>query len=54
MSRINPLEFRLLQVIEFADDCDIKRENVWIDLATILRQLPPADNRIRVLCRPPA
>jgi predicted ester cyclase len=35
-----PLEFRLLHVIEFADSGDIKRENVWIDLAAILRQLP--------------
>ena len=34
-----PLEFRLLHVIEFADDGLIKRENVWIDLAAILRQL---------------
>ena len=35
-----PLEFRLLHIIEFADNGDIKRENVWIDLAAILRQLP--------------
>lgn len=35
-----PLEFRLLHVIEFAPTGDIKRENVWIDLAAILRQLP--------------
>jgi hypothetical protein len=35
-----PLEFRLLHVIEFADSGDIKRENVWLDLAAILRQLP--------------
>jgi predicted ester cyclase len=35
-----PLEFRLLHVIEFAGTVDIKRENVWIDLAAILRQLP--------------
>ena len=35
-----PLEFRLLHVIEFAGNGDIKRENVWIDLAAILRQLP--------------
>ena len=38
--RNRPLEFRLLHVVEFADSGDIKRENVWIDLATILRQLP--------------
>lgn len=35
-----PLEFRLLHVVEFADSGDIKRENVWIDLAAIIRQLP--------------
>lgn len=35
-----PLEFRLLHVIEFADDGAIKRENVWLDLAAIIRQLP--------------
>jgi hypothetical protein len=35
-----PLEFRLLHVVEFADDGDIKRENVWIDFAAIVAQLP--------------
>ena len=35
-----PLEFRLLHVIEFAPDGDLKREQVWIDLASIIRQLP--------------
>jgi uncharacterized protein len=35
-----PLEFRLLHIIEFADDGAIKRENVWIDLAAIQQQLP--------------
>ncbi|HJQ56250.1 MAG TPA: ester cyclase, partial [Vineibacter sp.] len=29
------LEFRLLHVIEFASSGDIKRENVWVDLAAI-------------------
>jgi len=38
--RGRPLEFRLLHVIEFADDGAISRENVWIDLAAIIRQLP--------------
>jgi hypothetical protein len=38
--RGRPLEFRLLHVIEFAQNGDIQRENVWIDLAAILRQLP--------------
>jgi len=35
-----PLEFRLLHVIEFAHNGHIKRENVWVDLAAIIRQLP--------------
>ena len=38
--RDRPLEFRLLHVVEFADNGDIRRENVWIDLAAIQRQLP--------------
>jgi predicted ester cyclase len=38
--RDRPLAFRLLHVIEFAEDGDISRENVWIDLAAILHQLP--------------
>ena len=37
--RDRPLEFRLLHVIEFGDGA-IRRENVWIDLAAIQRQLP--------------
>lgn len=37
-----PLAFRLLHVLEFAESGDIKRENVWIDLAAILQQLSPA------------
>lgn len=36
-----PLEFRLLHVIEFSDKGEIARENVWVDLAAIQRQLPP-------------
>jgi uncharacterized protein len=35
-----PLEFRLLHVIEFAGDGNLKREQVWIDLASIIQQLP--------------
>ena len=35
-----PLEFRLLHVVEFTGDGDIRRENVWVDLASIIRQLP--------------
>jgi hypothetical protein len=38
--RNRPLEFRLLHVVEFAGNGDISRENVWIDLAAILQQLP--------------
>ena len=34
-----PLEFRLLHVLEFDAAGDISRENVWIDLAAIQRQL---------------
>lgn len=36
-----PLEFRLLHVVEFTDSGEIRRENVWVDLAAILQQLPP-------------
>ncbi len=42
-----PLAFRLLHIVEFADDGDIKRENVWIDLAAILRQLPQDEDARR-------
>jgi uncharacterized protein len=38
--RGRPLEFRMLHVVEFAGSGDIKRENVWIDLASIMQQLP--------------
>jgi hypothetical protein len=38
--RDRPLEFRLLHVMEFAGNGDIRRENVWLDLAAILQQLP--------------
>lgn len=34
------LEFRLLHVVEFTGAGDIKRENVWVDMASILQQLP--------------
>jgi hypothetical protein len=30
----------MLHVIEFADNSDIKRENVWIELAAGIRPLP--------------
>ncbi|WP_296597572.1 ester cyclase [Phenylobacterium sp.] len=38
--RDRPLEFRLLHVVEYAHDGRMKRENVWIDMASILQQLP--------------
>jgi predicted ester cyclase len=34
------LAFRMLHLLEFSSDGQIKRENVWIDLAAIQRQLP--------------
>lgn len=36
-----PLRFRLLHVVEFSDAGQISRENVWIDMAAVLQQLPP-------------
>jgi predicted ester cyclase len=38
--RGRPLEFRLLHIVEFTGDGAIARENVWLDLAAIMRQLP--------------
>lgn len=38
--RGRPLKFRLLHVVEFSEDGRIKLENVWIDLAAIIQQLP--------------
>ena len=37
--RNRDLAFRLLHVVEFSDGGDIRRENVWIDLASIMQQL---------------
>lgn len=37
--RNRPLEFRLLHVLEFTEDGNISRENVWLDLAAIQQQL---------------
>ena len=34
------LEFRLLHVVEFNGTGQIRRENVWIDFAAIVQQLP--------------
>jgi uncharacterized protein len=38
--RGRPLEFRLLHIIEFTGNGAIARENVWLDLVAIMRQLP--------------
>ena len=35
-----PLQFRLLHIFEFADDGAIRRENVSLDMASIMQQLP--------------
>ena len=39
--RNRPLKFRLLHVVEFtADGQKIQREQVWLDMAAIVQQLP--------------
>jgi hypothetical protein len=38
--RNRPLSFRLLHVLEFSETGEIKRENAWLDMAAILKQLP--------------
>jgi predicted ester cyclase len=38
--RGRPLKFRLLHVIEFTAGGDIGREQVWLDMAAIVQQLP--------------
>lgn len=40
--RNRPLKFRLLHVVEFNAKGELQRENVWVDLAAIMRQLPQA------------
>lgn len=40
--RGRPLDFRLLHVVEFTETGQIQKEQVWIDLAAILQQLPQA------------
>jgi hypothetical protein len=40
--RGRPLEFRMLHVVEFSERGQIRRENVWVDLAAIIGQLPQA------------
>lgn len=37
--RDRPLAFRLLHIFEFGDEGEIRRENVWVDLAAIQQQL---------------
>ena len=34
------LRFRLLHVVEFTPAGQIQRENVWVDMAAMIRQLP--------------
>ena len=39
--RNRPLNFRILHLLEFTDDGrHIRREQVWLDMAAIIRQLP--------------
>lgn len=38
--RDRTLRFRLLHVIEFSDAGQIQRENVWVDMAAMIQQLP--------------
>jgi uncharacterized protein len=38
--RGRPVRFRLLHLVEFAEDGKIRRENVWVDLAAMIQQLP--------------
>jgi predicted ester cyclase len=38
--RGRPLQFRLLHIFQFDGDGAIARENVWIDLAALINQLP--------------
>jgi len=38
--RGRPLHFRLLHVMQFSEQGQIQRENVWVDMADIIKQLP--------------
>ena len=38
--RNRPLKFRLLHVVEFTQGGQIQREQVWVDMAAIIQQLP--------------
>lgn len=36
-----PLSFRLLHVVEFSDEGQIQKEQVWLDMMAIINQLQP-------------
>lgn len=38
--RNRPLKFRILHLLEFTADGQIQREQVWMDMAAIIQQLP--------------
>lgn len=38
--RNRPLSFRILHVLEFTETGEIQREQVWLDMAAIIKQLP--------------
>ena len=38
--RNRPLKFRILHVVEFTDEGQIGHEQVWLDMAAIVQQLP--------------
>jgi hypothetical protein len=44
--RGRPLTFRLLHVVEFTPDEQIQSEQVWIDMAAILKQLPQGPGQV--------
>jgi hypothetical protein len=37
-----PLSFRLLHVVEFSEEGQIQKEQVWLDMAAIINQLQPS------------
>lgn len=38
--RGRPLKFRLLHVVEFTEEGQLQSEQVWVDLAAMIKQLP--------------
>ena len=40
--RNRPLSFRLLHVVEFSEEGQIRSEQVWFDMMAVIQQLPPA------------